>query len=123
MKTMGKYFRTDDRELLEETYEMIIKTGFSVPPYPAGIGSLLQDLEKTSPKAKGAKPEDFADSRLVKEFGPERLYQVTRRGSVNFRSGFNACPERSEGSFSHLFDRSFEAQDARDAHIEPGTLN
>jgi len=39
MKTMGKYFRTDDRELLEETYEMIIKTGFSVPPYPAGIAS------------------------------------------------------------------------------------
>ena len=55
------------RELLEETYEMIIKSGFSVPPYPAGIASLLQDLEKTSPKAKGAKPEDFADSRLVKE--------------------------------------------------------
>jgi len=46
---------------------MIIKTGFSVPPYPAGIASLLQDLEKTSPKAKGAKAEDFADSRLVKE--------------------------------------------------------
>jgi NitT/TauT family transport system substrate-binding protein len=67
MKTMGRYFRTDDRDLLEETYEMSIKTGFSVPPYPAGIASLLQELEKTSPKAKGAKPEDFTDSRLVRE--------------------------------------------------------
>jgi NitT/TauT family transport system substrate-binding protein len=67
MKTMGKYFRTDDRELLEETYEMIIKTGFTVPPYPAGVTSLLHDLEKTSPKAKGAKPEDFVDGRLVRE--------------------------------------------------------
>ena len=67
MKTMGKYFRTDDRELLEETYEMIIKTGFSIPPYPAGIVSLLQDLEKQVPKAKGAKPEDVSDSRLVRE--------------------------------------------------------
>jgi NitT/TauT family transport system substrate-binding protein len=67
MKTMGKYFRTDDRDLLEETYEMSIKTGFTVPPYPAGIASLLQDMEKTSPKAKGAKPEDFTDSRLVRE--------------------------------------------------------
>jgi len=28
-----------DREMLEETYELIIKTGFSVPPYPAGISS------------------------------------------------------------------------------------
>jgi len=67
MKTMGKYFRTEDRDLLEETYEMSIKTGFTVPPYPAGIASLLQDLEKTQPKAKGAKPEDFTDTRLVRE--------------------------------------------------------
>ncbi len=67
MKTMGKYFRSDDLEMLEETYELIIKTGFTVPPYPAGIASLLQDLEKQNPKAKGAKPEDFADSRLVRE--------------------------------------------------------
>jgi NitT/TauT family transport system substrate-binding protein len=67
MKTMGKYFRTDDREVLEETYELSIKTGFSVPPYPAGIASLLQELEKQFPKAKGAKPEDFADGRLVRE--------------------------------------------------------
>jgi hypothetical protein len=27
----------------------------------------LQDLEKTTPKAKGAKPEDFVDARLVRE--------------------------------------------------------
>lgn len=67
MKTMGKYFRSDDREVLEETYEMSIKNGFSVPPYPAGISSLLQELEKQFPKARGAKPEDFADSRLVRE--------------------------------------------------------
>jgi NitT/TauT family transport system substrate-binding protein len=67
MKTMGKYFRTDDREVLEETYEMVIKNGFSVPPYPAGIASLLLELEKTVPKAKTAKPEEFSDSRLVKE--------------------------------------------------------
>jgi len=67
MKTMGKYFRTDDREVLEETYEMVIKNGFNVPPYPAGIASLLLELEKTAPKAKTAKPEEFADSRLVKE--------------------------------------------------------
>jgi hypothetical protein len=28
---------------------------------------LLQDLERTVPKAKGAKPEEFIDSRLVRE--------------------------------------------------------
>jgi NitT/TauT family transport system substrate-binding protein len=67
MKSMGKYFRTDDHEVLEETYEMVIKNGFNVPPYPAGIQSLLLELEKTVPKAKIAKPEEFADSRLVRE--------------------------------------------------------
>ena len=67
LQTMGKYFRTDDRDVLEETYEKSIKNGFSVPPYPAGIASLLQDLEKTAPKAKGARPEDFTDPRLVRE--------------------------------------------------------
>jgi ABC-type nitrate/sulfonate/bicarbonate transport system substrate-binding protein len=67
MKSMGKYFRTDDQEVLEETYEMVIKNGFNVPPYPAGIQSLLLELEKTVVKAKTAKPEEFADSHLVKE--------------------------------------------------------
>ena len=67
MKTMGKYFRTNDREVLEETYEMVIKNGFNIPPYPAGIVSLLQSLEGQNPKAKGANPEDFIDSRLVRQ--------------------------------------------------------
>ena len=67
IKTMGKYFRTDDKEVLDETYELSIKSGFTVPPYPAGIPALLQDLERTMPKAKGAKPEDFIDNRLVRE--------------------------------------------------------
>ncbi|HEX9662814.1 MAG TPA: ABC transporter substrate-binding protein [Candidatus Binatia bacterium] len=67
MKAMGKYFRTEDREVLNETYELIIKIGFNFPPYPAGIAGLLQELEKQSPKAKGARPEDFADSRFVRE--------------------------------------------------------
>jgi NitT/TauT family transport system substrate-binding protein len=67
IKAMGKYFRTDDREVLEETYDMVIRSGFSFPPYPAGIAGLLQTLEAQSPKAKGAKPEDYADSRFVRE--------------------------------------------------------
>jgi hypothetical protein len=28
---------------------------------------LIQELEKQNPKAKGAKPEEFLDSRLIKE--------------------------------------------------------
>jgi NitT/TauT family transport system substrate-binding protein len=69
LKVMGKYFRTEDREILEESYDTTIKANFAIPPYPSiqGIASLLQGLEKQNPKAKGAKPEDFSDSRLVRE--------------------------------------------------------
>lgn len=69
LKAMAKIFRTDDRELLEETYDMIIKTNFAIPPYPSipGIASLIQGLEKSNPKAKGVRPEEFADTRIVRE--------------------------------------------------------
>jgi len=69
LRAMGKTFRTDDRELLEESYDLIIKSNFVIPPYPSvpGIASLLKGLEQANPKAKGAKPEEFADSRIVRE--------------------------------------------------------
>lgn len=69
LRTMGKVFRTDDRELLDESYDLIIKSNFVVPPYPSvpGIASLLKGLEQSNPKAKTAKPEDHADSRIVRE--------------------------------------------------------
>ena len=67
MKTMDKYFRTDDRDVLEETYEGVIKSVFNFPPYPAGVPALLQEVEKQYPKAKNAKPYDFVDARFVRE--------------------------------------------------------
>ena len=69
LKVMGKYFRTDDREILEESYETTIKSNFAIPPHPsiAGVATLIQELEKQNPKARGTKPEEFADGRLMRE--------------------------------------------------------
>jgi hypothetical protein len=69
LRAMGKVFRTDDRELLDESYELIIKNNFVVPPYPSvpGIASLLKGLEPSNPKAKASKPEEHADARIVRE--------------------------------------------------------
>ena len=69
LKVISKYFRTDDREILEESYETTIKSNFAIPPYPSipGVATLIQELEKQNPKAKGAKPEEFADGRLMRE--------------------------------------------------------
>ena len=68
-KVMTKYFRTDDKEILEESYNSVLKTNLAIPPYPSaqGIAIMLQSLEKENPKARGAKPEEFYDSRLVTE--------------------------------------------------------
>ena len=76
MKTMGKYFRTNDKDVLDETYELSIRNGFNVPPYPAGIPALLQELERTMPKAKNAKPEEFYDSHLVRELDQSGFIKV-----------------------------------------------
>lgn len=69
LRAMGKVFRTDDRELLDESYDLIIKNNFVVPPYPSvpGIASLLKGLEPSNPKAKASKPEEHADARIVRE--------------------------------------------------------
>jgi len=76
-KVMAKYFRSDDREVLEESYEWIVKQNTSIPPYPAarGFTTILQGIEKRNPKAKLAKPEDFIDSRIVRELDESGFFK------------------------------------------------
>ncbi len=68
-KTMAKYFKTNDREILDESYDWIVKQIFTLPPYPAveGLTTILKSVEARNPKAKGMKPEDFYDARIVEE--------------------------------------------------------
>ncbi|MBM4263436.1 MAG: ABC transporter substrate-binding protein [Deltaproteobacteria bacterium] len=68
-RSMGKIFRTDDRELLDESYDMIVKNNFVIPPHPSvpGVASLLKGLEPSNPKAKTSKPEEHADGKIVRE--------------------------------------------------------
>lgn len=68
LRVMAKYLSTNDRELLEDAYERVT-LHLEIPPYPSveGVGVLLKSLEKTQPKAAGSKPEDFIDSRLIRE--------------------------------------------------------
>ena len=64
-----KYFRTDDRDVLEETYEAVIKSGLNFPPSPDGVPALIQAVQKQNLKAKNAKPEEFVDALFVRELG------------------------------------------------------
>jgi ABC-type nitrate/sulfonate/bicarbonate transport system substrate-binding protein len=67
-RVMSKYLSTQDRELLDDAYERVI-VHLEIPPYPSveGVSVLLKTLEKSQPKAREAKPEDFIDARLVRE--------------------------------------------------------
>ena len=67
-RVMAKYLGTNDREILDDAYERVT-LHLEIPPYPSveGVSVLLKTLEKAQPKARTANPEDFIDSRLVRE--------------------------------------------------------
>jgi NitT/TauT family transport system substrate-binding protein len=68
-KVIGKYVKTDDNDALEDSYQFFSRL---VPqkPYPSldAIKEALAELGEKDPKVRGAKPEDFADMSLIKEF-------------------------------------------------------
>lgn len=68
-KVLAKYFQSNDPDVLNESYNWIVKQNFSIPPYPAvqGFSTILQAIETRNPKAREAKPQDFIDSDLVNE--------------------------------------------------------
>ncbi len=68
-KVMAKYFKSEDQEILDESYDWIVKQNFSLPPYPAipGLVTILKAVEARNPKAKEMKLEDFVDMRIVQE--------------------------------------------------------
>ena len=77
LKAMGRTFRTDDRELLEESYDTDHQKQFcdSALSFRAGNCELdTRDWSRPIPKAKTAKPEEFADSRTGARDRSERIY-------------------------------------------------
>ncbi|OGQ80979.1 MAG: hypothetical protein A3F90_13820 [Deltaproteobacteria bacterium RIFCSPLOWO2_12_FULL_60_19] len=69
LKTIGKLMKTDDAEALEEAYNAYAIKFMARVPYPTlkGVEAILDDLAKTNPKAKGADPKRFVESRFLKE--------------------------------------------------------
>jgi NitT/TauT family transport system substrate-binding protein len=68
-KVIGKYVKTDDNDALEDSYQFFSRL---VPqkPYPSldAIKEALAELGEKDPKVRSAKPEDFADMSVIKEF-------------------------------------------------------
>lgn len=78
---LAKYLRTDDKEILDDTYESIIMTLVPEKPYPTikGVQIILRELGAKDPAARSARPEQFVDLSVIKELDGsgfiDRLYK------------------------------------------------
>ena len=74
-KVFAKYMRTNDAEVLENSYQNYVKT---IPkrPYPTlkGIQFMLDMLAPQMPQAKAALPEQFVDLSFLSELDKENFF-------------------------------------------------
>ncbi len=77
---LGKYFKTDDSEVLAETYA-VYSALMHIQPFVAqeGVQMVLDQIAGDNPRAKTAKPDEFFDMRFVRELDEsgfiDRLYK------------------------------------------------
>jgi NitT/TauT family transport system substrate-binding protein len=69
LRSIAKLMKIDDAEAIEESYNAYALKFMARVPYanPSGIEVILKDLEKTNPKARGADPRSFLETRFLKE--------------------------------------------------------
>ena len=74
-KVFARYMRTNDAEVLEQSYQAYLKTT-ARKPYPTlkGLQFLLDALAPTMPQAKTAKPEQFVDLSFLQELEKEGFF-------------------------------------------------
>jgi NitT/TauT family transport system substrate-binding protein len=81
LEILAKYLRTDDKDVLDETYESIMLTLVPEKPYPTlkGMQIMLREMGVKDAAARTAKPEQFVDLTFVKELDSsgfvDRLYK------------------------------------------------
>ena len=69
IRSIAKFTKLNDRVALEEAYNTYAIKYMARVPYPniKGVETILADLAKTNPKAKGADPKRFIEPRFLKE--------------------------------------------------------
>jgi NitT/TauT family transport system substrate-binding protein len=74
-RVFAKYMRSNDPEVLEDSYQGYIKT-IPKKPYPTlkGIQFMLDVLAPQMPQAKNAKPEQFVDLTFLQELEKEGFF-------------------------------------------------
>ena len=66
-KSMAKYTKIQDQVVLQKAYDFYMSKVLEKAPYinMTGVHNVLDDLAKTVPAAKNAKPEQFVDMRFL----------------------------------------------------------
>lgn len=69
MKVVGQYTKTDDMEVLAETYDLFVGKLLPRVPYATveGVQTVLGEAAQRNPKAKEAKPDIFIDNSILKQ--------------------------------------------------------
>ena len=68
LKVLSKYLRTNDRELLEGSYEIYRQDFISVPyPIMKGLEATYDYVAQTRPEIRNRKPEEFVDPSFIGE--------------------------------------------------------
>ena len=66
-RSMAKYTKIQDSTVLQKAYELYMGKVLEKAPYinMTGLQNALDDLAKTVPAARNAKPEQFVDRRFL----------------------------------------------------------
>lgn len=75
-KIITKYLKTSDPEILEATYQSFMQvTDYNANPNMEGIRNAIDEVAVRVPAAKSKKPEDFIDTRILKELEKEGFFK------------------------------------------------
>jgi NitT/TauT family transport system substrate-binding protein len=79
-KIITKYLKVTDPEILEATYQSYLQvTDYSAYPNLEGMRNALDEVAQRVPAAKNKKPEDFVDTRFLKELEKEGFLKHPNR--------------------------------------------
>lgn len=68
LSVIGKYTKTDDRKMLESTYDAYVGKVEKIPyATKEAIQAGIDEVAQTNPKAKGSDPNSFVDMQFVKQ--------------------------------------------------------
>lgn len=81
MKTIGKYARTGDQDVLAEAYERYAHKYMQIPPklHPRTIKAMLEQLSVTFPEARTANPQRFFQAQFMEDLEKDGFLQTLEK--------------------------------------------